>query len=59
MVLRNLEINLEGVEMMMVVLLPFLNGFGVLLDSAIATFGAAYTSRLVSPDDSVAYRDLV
>ena len=59
MVLRNLEINLEGVEMMMVVLLPFLNGFGVLLDSAIATFGAAYTSRLVSPDDSVAYRDFV
>jgi Na+/H+-dicarboxylate symporter len=59
MVLRNLEINLEGAEMMLVVLLPFLNGFGALLDSAIATFGAAYTSRLVSPDDLVAYRDFV
>jgi hypothetical protein len=45
--------------MMVVVLLPFLNGFGTMLDSAIATFGATYTSRLISPDDSVAYHDFV
>jgi Na+/H+-dicarboxylate symporter len=57
MVLRGLNAGLQGAEMMVVVLLPLLNGFGTLIDTAVATFGSTYTSRLVSPNDIVAYRD--
>jgi Na+/H+-dicarboxylate symporter len=57
MVLRGLDVELQGAEMTVVMLLPLLNGFGTLIDTAVATFGSTYTSRLVSPNDIVAYRD--
>ena len=59
MVLRVLNIDLQGSQMMVIALLPLLNGFGTLLDTAISAFGATYTSRLLAPNDIVAYRDMI
>ncbi|MHC1691656.1 MAG: cation:dicarboxylase symporter family transporter [Sphaerochaetaceae bacterium] len=59
MVLRTLGIDLQGAQMMVVLLLPLLNGAGLVLDTAIAAFGSAYTSRTIGPRTPVAYRDIL
>lgn len=58
-VLGALRINLGGLELLAVALLPLLAGIGVLLDTLIASLGAAYTSRQVVKKVRVPYRELI
>jgi hypothetical protein len=42
-----------------VVLLPLLNGAGILVDAAVSALGSAYSSRLLKPYEPVAFRDKI
>lgn len=57
--LNALKINLGGLELLTIALLPLLGGISVLLDTLIASLGAAYTSRQVVKKVQVSYRELI
>lgn len=48
-----------GLETVVLMFLPFLQAIAMVIDTAIASLGAAFSSRIVSPDDTVAYRDMM
>jgi Na+/H+-dicarboxylate symporter len=52
-------IDLQGLELMAIALLPLVGGLGTAIDTAIAAFGSAYTSRLIVSGMPTAYRELI
>ncbi|HZJ88345.1 MAG TPA: cation:dicarboxylase symporter family transporter [Sphaerochaeta sp.] len=57
--LQVLEVSLYGAEMTLIAMIPLLNGLGVLIDSYIAAFGAAYTTERMGVRIENSYRDIV
>ncbi|MGH0052866.1 MAG: cation:dicarboxylate symporter family transporter [Sphaerochaetaceae bacterium] len=57
--LQFLKIDLYGAEMTLVALMPILNGLGILIDSYIAAFGAAYTCHRMGVLLESSYRDII
>ncbi len=57
--LQLLNLSLYGAEMTLIALIPLLNGLGVLIDSYIAAFGAAYTTESMGVRIENSYRDIV
>lgn len=56
--LNFLKIDLYGAQMSMVALMPILNGLGVLLDTYVASFGAAYTCSRMGVLVKTPHRDI-
>ncbi|NLZ77314.1 MAG: cation:dicarboxylase symporter family transporter [Spirochaetales bacterium] len=54
-----LKIDLYGAHMSMVALMPILNGAGVLIDTYVASFGAAYTCSRMGVLVKTPHRDIV
>ncbi|MFA5699319.1 MAG: cation:dicarboxylase symporter family transporter [Sphaerochaeta sp.] len=57
--LNYLKIDLYGAQMSMIALMPILNGLGVLIDTYVASFGAAYTCSRMGVLVKTPYRDIV
>ena len=57
--LQFLKIDLYGAEMTLIALMPILNGFGTLVDSYVAAFGAAYTCQVMGVKHDASYRDML
>jgi len=45
--------------MTLIALMPILNGFGTLIDSYVAAFGASYTSQIMGVMHDSSYRDML
>ena len=57
--LQFLKIDLYGAELSIIGLMPLLNGLGILVDSYIAAFGAAYTTSRMGVKIDSSYRDII
>ncbi|TAH58604.1 MAG: dicarboxylate/amino acid:cation symporter, partial [Sphaerochaeta sp.] len=57
--LNFLKIDLYGAHMSMVALMPILNGVGILIDTYVASFGAAYTCSRMGVLVKTPHRDIV
>lgn len=57
--LRLLGINMYGVEISILGLLPLLNGMGVMLDNLIANMGATITTELLHVRVETTYKDIL
>jgi len=57
--LQFLNLDLHGAELSVIGLMPLLNGLGILLDSYIAAFGAAYTTQRMGVKIDSSYRDTI
>ena len=57
--LQFLKIDLYGAEMTLIALMPILNGFGILIDTYVAAFGATYTCQSMGVLHESSYRDII
>lgn len=57
--LQFLKLDLYGAELTIIGLMPLLNGLGIMVDSYIAAFGAAYTTSRMGVKIDSSYRDII